>query len=166
MAQKPTKKTPAMKKAAAKKATGKKASPRKAASGTPRLLAGDNPQIAKGEGDAVVQEYLAATPGWKGDVVRRLDAVIQKAVPRVHKAVKWNTPLYGIEGDGWFVSYHCYDKYVKVAFFRGTSLDPMPPGASKTPETRYLDIREDDEIDERQLTRWVKQASKLPGERM
>lgn len=97
---------------------------------------------------------------------RRVDAVIQRAVPKVHKAVKWNTPLYGFEGEGWFVSYHCYDKYVKVAFFRGTSLDPMPPGSSKTPETRYLDIREDDQIDEAQLARWVKQASKLPGEMM
>ena len=132
----------------------------------PRLLAGGNPQIAKGEGDAPVQAYIAAMPGWKRAVGRRLDALIVRAVPRVHKAVKWNSPFYGIEGDGWFLSFHCYANYVQVAFFRGTSLRPVPPGESKHKEVRYLDIREDDELDEAQLGRWVKQASKLPGEKM
>jgi hypothetical protein len=132
----------------------------------PVLLSGGNPQIPKGEGDAPVQAYLAAMPGWKRDVGRRLDALIVRTVPEVHKAVKWNSPFYGIEGEGWFLSFHCFTKYVKVTFFRGTSLHPVPPGASKTPETRYLDIREEDELDEAQFTGWVKQASELPGEKM
>jgi hypothetical protein len=134
--------------------------------GEPRLLSGGNPQIAKGEGDAKVQEYIAAMPGWKGDVGRRLDALIMKAVPGAHKAVKWNTPLYGNAGDGWFMSYHCFARYVKVAFFRGASLEPPPPGPSKQKDVRYLDIHETDAIDEPQFIAWVKQASKLPGERM
>ena len=133
----------------------------------PKLLSGDNPQIPKGYGDEPVQAYLDAVPGWKQDVCRRVDALVVGAVPKVRKAVKWNSPLYGVgEDDHWFLSYHCFTKYVKVTFFRGTSLDPMPPGESKTPETRYLDIREDDVIDEKQLKRWIKQASKLPGEKM
>jgi hypothetical protein len=132
----------------------------------PVLLAGGNPQIAKGEGDAPVQAYIAAMPGWKRDVGRRLDALIVRTVPDVHKAVKWNTPFYGIEGEGWFLGFHCFTKYVKVTFFRGTSLRPVPPGESKTPETRYLDIHEDDELDEVQFAAWVKQASELPGEKM
>jgi hypothetical protein len=132
----------------------------------PKLLSGGNPQIPKGEGEAPVQAYLAAMPGWKQDVGRRLDALIVRTVPHVHKAVKWNSPLYGIEGQGWFLSMHCFVKYVKVAFLRGTSLRPMPPGESKTPETRYLDVREQDEIDEELLASWIRQASELPGEKL
>jgi hypothetical protein len=130
------------------------------------LLSGGNPQIAKADGDAPVQEYIAAMPGWKRDVGRRLDALIVRTVPGVRKAVKWNSPFYGIEGQGWFLSYHCFTKYVKVAFFRGASLRPLPPGSSKHKEVRYLDIHEDDQLDEAQLAAWVKQASQLPGERM
>ena len=132
----------------------------------PVLLAGGNPQIAKADGDASVQAYIAAMPGWKRDVGRRLDALIVRTVPAVHKAVKWNSPFYGLKGAGWFVNFHCFTKYVKVAFFRGTSLRPVPPGESKHKEVRYLDIHEDEELDEAQLAAWVKQASLLPGERM
>ncbi len=132
----------------------------------PTLLAGGNPQIAKGDGDAPVQAYIAAMPGWKRDVGRRLDALIVGAVPGVHKAVKWNSPLYGVEGQGWFLGVHVFTNYVKVAFFRGASLHPVPPGASRSPDTRYFHIHEDDAFDEAQLVAWVKQASKLPGERM
>ena len=131
----------------------------------PKLLAGGNPQIAKGYGDAPVQAYIAAMPGWKRDVGRRLDALIARAVPNVYKAVKWNSPFYGIEGNGWFLSFHCYTNYIKVAFFHGASLRPRPPGASKQKEVRYLDVR-DEELDEAQFVDWVKQASKLPGEFM
>jgi len=136
------------------------------ASAKPKLLSGGNPQIAKGEGDAPVRKYIAAMPGWKRDVGRRLDRLIVRTVPGVHKAVKWNSPFYGIEGEGWFLNFHCFAKYIKVAFFRGTSLRPKPPGESKHKEVRYLDIREDDEFDETQLADWVKQASRLPGEKM
>jgi hypothetical protein len=132
----------------------------------PTLLTGGNPQIAKGDGDAAVQDYIAAMPGWKSDVGRRLDALIVRTVPGVRKAVKWNSPLYGVEGRGWFLGIHCFTKYVKVAFFRGTSLRPVPPGESKSKDTRYLNIHEDDQLDEAQLAAWVKQASQLPGERM
>ncbi|WP_436102081.1 DUF1801 domain-containing protein [Pararhizobium sp. LjRoot238] len=132
----------------------------------PTLLAGGNPQIAKADGDAPVQAYIAAMPSWKSDVGRRLDALVMRTVPGVHKAVKWNSPLYGIEGQGWFLGIHVFTKYVKVAFFRGASLRPVPPGESKQKEVRYLDIREDDELDEAQLAAWVTQASQLPGERM
>ena len=132
----------------------------------PALLSGGNPQIAKAYGDAPVQAYIAAMPGWKGDVGRRLDEIITRTVPEVYKAVKWNTPFYGIEGQGWFLGFHCITKYIKVAFFRGTSLIPPPPGESKQKEVRYLHIHEDDEIDEAQLAAWVKQASQLPGERL
>ncbi|MEK1932153.1 MAG: DUF1801 domain-containing protein [Pararhizobium sp.] len=132
----------------------------------PTLLAGGNPQVAKGYGDTPVQAYIAAMPGWKSDVGRHLDALIMRTVPDVHKAVKWNSPLYGIEGQGWFLGVHVFTKYVKVAFFRGTSLRPVPPGQSRQKEVRYLDIREDDELDEAQLVAWVTQASQLPGERM
>jgi hypothetical protein len=131
-----------------------------------RLLSGGNPQIAKGEGDGPVQAYIAAMPGWKSDVGRGLDALIVRTVPGVRKAVKWNTPLYGLEGQGWFVSFHVFAKYIKVAFYRGTSLRPVPPVESKTKETRYFHIHEDDQLDEAQFADWVKQASKLPGERM
>ena len=132
----------------------------------PVLLSGGNPQIAKGNGDAPVQAYIAAMPYWKSDVGRRLDALIVRTVPGVAKAVKWNSPFYGIEGEGWFLSFHCFTKYIKVTFFRGTSLRPLPPGESKHPEVRYLDIRQDEQFDEAQFAAWVKQASRLPGERM
>jgi hypothetical protein len=132
----------------------------------PVLLSGGNPQIAKGYGDAPVQAYIAAMPGWKRDLGRRLDALIERTVPGVRKAVKWNSPFYGIEDQVWFLSFHVFTKYVKVAFFRGTSLRPLPPGESKQKDVRYLDIHEDDQLDEAQLAAWVKQASRLPGERM
>jgi hypothetical protein len=134
----------------------------------PTLLAGGNPQIAKGYGDAPVQAYIAAMPGWKREIGRRLDALIVRTVPGVRKAVKWNSPFYGAEdeGQGWFLSFHCFAKYVKVAFFRGESLRPVPPGESKQRHVRYLDIHEDDELDEAQLADWVKQAIYLPGEQM
>ncbi len=131
----------------------------------PVLLSGGNPQIPKGEGDAPVRAYLAAMPGWKKAVGKRLDAIIADAVPGVRKAVKWNSPFYGAGDDGWFLSFHVFAKYIKVTFFRGTSLDPVPAGKSKHPEVRYYDIYED-ALDEEQFTAWVKQASKLPGERM
>jgi len=130
------------------------------------LLSGGNPQIAKGYGDAPVQAYIAAMPGWKSEVGRRLDAIIERAVPGVSKAVKWNSPFYGVEGEGWFLSYHCMTKYIKVAFFRGAALDPVPPGKSKQEHVRYLDIYEDTPLDEARFADWVTQASKLPGERM
>lgn len=136
----------------------------------PTLLSGGNPQIAKGYGDAPVQRYIAAMPGWKKDVGRRLDALIERTVPGVQKAVKWNSPLYGVaspeEQQTWFLSLHCFTNYVKVAFFRGASLDPAPPVASKHKDVRYFHIQEDDPLDERQLAAWVKQASELPGEKM
>jgi hypothetical protein len=138
----------------------------RAATAQPRLLAGGNPQIAKGEGDGAVQAYIAAMPGWKGDVGRRLDALIERAVPGVRKAVKWNSPLYGVEGQGWFLGLHCYARFVKVAFFRGASLTPVPPGASRSQDTRYLDVHERDELDEAQFIAWVRQASRAPGQRM
>ncbi len=144
----------------AKKATAKRVAAQ------PALLSGGNPQIAKGYGDAPVQAYIAAMPGWKSDVGRRLDALIVRAVPGVHKAVKYNSPLYGMEGQGWFLGIHVFTKYFKVAFFRGASLHPVPPGESKQRHVRYLDIHEDDQLDEAQFTAWVKQASKLPGERL
>lgn len=132
----------------------------------PKLLSGGNPQIAKGYGDAPVQAFIAAMPGWKQGVGRRLDALIERIVPNVYKAVKWNTPFYGFEGKGWFLGFHCMTKYVKVAFFRGTSLRPIPPVESKQKEVRYFHIHEDDQFDEAQLADWVKQASRLPGEKM
>jgi hypothetical protein len=131
-----------------------------------KLLSGGNPQIAKGYGDAPVQAYIAAMPGWKREVGRRLDALIVGAIPDVRKAVKWNSPFYGIEEGVWFLSFHCFDKYIKVGFFRGTSLRPLPPGESKQKEVRYLDIHDDDPLDEAQFADWAKQASELPGERL
>ena len=131
--------------------------------GKPALLAGGNPQIAKADGNAPVQAYIKAMPGWKRDVGRRLDALIVRNAPKVRKAVKWNSPFYGIEGRGWFLSFHCYTKYVKVAFFRGASLRPVPPGESTHKDVRYLDIREDDEVDEAQMAKWIRQAAALPG---
>jgi hypothetical protein len=136
-----------------------------AAGAKPVLLSGGNPQIAKGYGDVPVQAYIAAMPGWKSDVGRRLDAIIAGAVPGVRKAVKWNSPFYGVEDNVWFLSFHCFTRYVKVTFFRGTSLSPVPPGASKHPDVRYLDIYEG-QLDEAQFADWVKQASELPGERL
>lgn len=128
-----------------------------------RLLAGGNPQVAKADGDAPVQAYIAAIPDWKREVARRLDALVTRTVPDVRKGVRWNSPFYGIEGQGWFLSFHCFTKYVKVTFFRGASLRPPPPGASKQEDVRYLDIREDDTIDEARFADWVTQASRLPG---
>lgn len=132
----------------------------------PVLLSGGNPQIAKGYGDAPVQAWIAAAPGWKGDAARRLDALIESIVPDVSKAVKWNTPLYGVEEGSWFMAFHAFDRYLKVTFFRGASLDPVPPVASKQKDVRYFHIHEDDAINDTQLADWVRQASKLPGERM
>jgi hypothetical protein len=131
-----------------------------------KLLSGGNPQIAKGYGDAPVQAYIDAMPGWKQDVGRRLDALIERAVPGVYKAVKWNTPFYGVEDGVWFLGFHCITKYIKVAFFRGTALHPVPPVESKQKEVRYFHIHEGDPLDEAQFAAWVQQASQLPGERM
>ena len=127
-----------------------------------KLLAGGNPQIAKADGHAPVRAYIAAMPGWKRSVGRRLDALVVRTVPGVRKAVKWNSPFYGIEDQGWFLSFHVFTRYVKVTFFRGTSLRPVPPGASKHQEVRYVDIHEDD-LDEAQMAKWVRQAAGLPG---
>ena len=132
----------------------------------PKLLSGGNPQIAKSDGDAPVQAYIAAMPGWKRGLGQHLDALITATVPNVRKAVKWNSPFYGVEGQGWFLSFHCFNKYIKVAFFQGALLNPLPPGKSKQEDVRYLDIHEGDELDDAQLADWVRQASKLPGERM
>ena len=129
----------------------------------PVLLAGGNPQIAKAEGDVPVQAYIAAMPGWKRDVGRRLDALIACNVPSVRKAVKWNSPFYGLEGRGWFLSFHCFTRYVKVTFFRGASLRPVPSGESKQKDVRYLDIHEDDRLDEAQIANWIRQAAAQPG---
>jgi hypothetical protein len=141
-----------------KKAKGKKKTVKK-----PTLLSGGNPQIAKGDGVAPVRAYIAAIPGWKRDAARRLDALIERAVPNVRKCVRWNSPFYGVEGRGWFLSFHCFARYIKVTFIRGTSLRPLPPVASKDPETRYVHIQEAEELDERQLAKWVRQAAALPG---
>jgi hypothetical protein len=156
----------------AKKAAKVRNKPRKTApkppsgkTAKPVLLSGGNPQIAKGYGDAPVQAYIAAMPGWKRELGRRLDALIVRTVPGVRKAVKWNSPFYGLEDDVWFLSFHCFTKYLKVTFFRGNSLRPVPAGESKHKDVRYLDIHEDD-FDEAQFVAWVKQASQLPGERM
>ena len=132
----------------------------------PKLLAGGNPQIPKGYGDQPVQAYIEAMPGWKRDIGRKLDDLIHRAVPNVEKGVKWNSPFYGMKRDVWFLNFHCFTKYVKVAFFEGVKLDPMPPEPSKHGKVRYLNIYEDKPLDEEQFTRWVKQASKLDGEIM
>ena len=157
------------KKVVAKRAKATTAKTSKPASGKetkPRLLSGGNPQIAKGYGDAPVQAYIAAMPGWKSEVGRRLDALIVRTVPGVKKAVKWNSPFYGMEDNIWFLSFHVFAKYIKVAFFRGAQLRPVPPGTSQQKEVRYLDIYEDKPLDEARFTDWVKQASALPGEKM
>ena len=142
----------------------KKTATRKTAA-RPKLLAGGNPQIPKGDGDAPVEAYLAAMPGWKQDVGRRLDELIVKNVPGVQKAVRWNTPFYGLEGRGWFVAFHCMTQYIKVTFFKGTQLRPMPPEASKMKDVRYWHVGEGEELDEKLFVKWVKQASKLEGDR-
>jgi hypothetical protein len=145
----------------AKKVAKKTAAKRVAAK--PKLLSGGNPQIAMADGDAPVRAYIAAMPGWKSDLGKHLDALIVRSVPNVRKAVKWNSPFYGVEGQGWFLGLHTFTRYVKVTFFRGASLKPLPPGPSKDKNTRYLDIHEDDELDEAQFMNWVKQAAALPG---
>ena len=132
-------------------------------SAKPKLLSGGNPQIPMGYGDAPVQAYIEAMPGWKSDVGRRLDALVEASAPDVRKAVKWNSPFYGIEGRGWFLSFHCFAKYIKVSFFSGSSLQPLPPVESKDPDTRYFHVHEDDELDEKLVASWIRQASKLPG---
>ena len=128
-----------------------------------KLLSGGNPQIAKGDGDAPVQAYIAAMPGWKQAVGREVDSLVMRTVPDAAKAVKWNSPFYGLPGRGWFLSLHCYTKFVRLAFFRGAGLKPLPPGTSKLPNVRYLDVREGEELDVEQLARWFDQAAKLPG---
>ena len=130
-------------------------------SAKPILLSGGNPQIAKADGDAAVQAYVAAMPGWKRDVGRRLDELIARTVPTVRKAVRWNSPFYGTEGRGWFLAFHVYARYVKVTFFRGTSLRP-PPSGGKSKEARWIDVHEDD-LEEARMAAWVKQAAKIPG---
>src|SRR3954452_408068 len=164
------KSTKVAKKAAAKRVAAKAAKPRKTEPKSqfrkvakPALLAGGNPQIAKADGDAPVQAYIAAMPGWKRDVGRRLDALIVRTVPGVRKAVKWNSPFYGVEGQGWFLGIHCFTKYIKVAFFRGTSLRPLPPGESKHKDVRSPDIREHAPLDEELVSSWIRQAAALPG---
>ena len=150
----------ATKQAAAKKMPAVKTS-------APRLLSGGNPQIPKGEGDAPVRAYLSAVPGWKQAVAKRLDALVEEAVPGVHKAVKWNSPFYGAPGaEGWFLSFHCFERYLKVTFFRGQSLTPVPPEASKVADVRYLHLREGATFDKALLADWITQASRLPGEKM
>jgi hypothetical protein len=138
--------------------------PQKPEKGKPALLSGGNPQIPKGDGDGPVQAYIAAMPGFKRDIGRHLDALVERIVPQVRKAVRWNSPFYGVEGKGWFLSYHCFTKYVKVVFLRGAHLEPLPPVESKHPETRYFHIHEGDKIDDKLLTTWIRQASKLPGD--
>jgi hypothetical protein len=184
MAGKKSKNAPAKaaKKAANRRVAPKTAKPRKAGArpssralttaaakqssigANPVLLAGGNPQIAKADGDAPVQAYIAAMPGWKRDVGRRLDALIACTVPDVRKAVRWNTPFYGVQGQGWFIVFHCITKYVKVTFSRGTSLRPVPPVESKLKEVRYFHIHERDQLEETLLASWIRQASELPGE--
>ena len=132
-------------------------------SGGPRLLSGGNPQIPKGDGDAPVQAYIAAMPGWKRETGRRLDDLIVRTVPDVRKAVRWNSPFYGVEGRGWFLSYHCFTRYLKVTFLRGAELDPLPPVGSKDPDARYVHLHEGEDVDEAQLTAWIRQAAAIPG---
>lgn len=156
-----SKKSAAKPRASKPRRAAPKPSPRKTAK--PKLLSGGNPQIAKGDGEAPVRAYLDAMPGWKRDVGRRLDALVTRVAPHASKAVKWNSPFYGIEGLGWFLSFHCFTHYVRVTFFNGAALRPVPPGPSKHATVRYLDLREDDPFDEAQLTKWIRQASGLPG---
>ncbi len=148
-----------------KKKVGAKPKPTKQAkpSAKPRLLAGGNPQVAKGDGDAPVQAWIGALDGWKRDVATRFDAAIARAVPAVTKAIRWNSPFYGVAGGGWFAALHVFTRYVRVAFFNGAALAPPPPGPSKSADTRYLDVHEHDALDARQLATWFAQASRLPG---
>ena len=142
------------------------ATPNDAETATPRLLSGGNPQIPKGDGNAPVQAYIAAMPGWKRDAGRPLDALVERTVPNVRKAMRWNSPFYGMEGQGWFLSVHCFTRYVKVTILKGAALHPPPPIASKHDAVRYLHIYEDDPVDEERLARWIYQAADLPGERL
>jgi hypothetical protein len=144
----------------------KSASASATSSGAPKLLSGGNPQIPKGDGDGPVQDYIAAMPGWKRNIGASLDDLIVRTVPGVHKAVKWNQPLYGLEGEGWFLGFRCFTRYVQLTFFQGASLDPAPAKQFKHPGVRCLDIHEDDELDEAQLVSWIEQASRLPGEKL
>ena len=153
------------------KTTKKATTPRKApmasrGNDTPKLLSGGNPQIPKGDGDAPVQAFIRAMPGWKQGVGRDLDALISRTVPGVRKAIRWYSPFYGVEGRGWFLSFHCFNKYIKLTFHNGTSLQPPPPIESKHEQVRYLHLHEGDELDETPLASWIKQASKLPGEEL
>ena len=138
----------------------------KDSSKNPQLLSGGNPQISKGDGREFVDAYISAMPGWKQDVGRKLDELILRSVPDAKEAVRWNTPFYGVEGNGWFIAFHCFSKYIKVTFFKGASLIPMPPERSKQKDTRYFHIKENDQIDEALFTQWIEQASKIPGEKV
>ena len=151
--------TKSKKKTASKKTASKKTAAKRGA--RPKLLAGGNPQIAKGDGAAPVRAYIAAIPGWKRGVGERIDRLVTRAVPKAKKAVKWNSPFYGVEGQGWFLSFHCFTKYVKVTFFNGASLSPLPPGKSSQAKVRYLDVHEDDALDEKLVTSWIRQAAAL-----
>jgi hypothetical protein len=155
----PTKSAPSKKSKASASAT----KPGASTAGPVKLLSGGNPQIAKADGDAPVQAYIAAMPGWKCDFGKRLDALIMRSAPRAQKAVKWNSPFYGIEGQGWFLSFHVFTRYVKVTFFSGASLRPVPSGSGKDPNARWIDVYEDDDFDEAQMAKWVKQAAAIPG---
>jgi hypothetical protein len=148
---------------ATKKATAKAGKPKPRPAAKVKLLSGGNPQIAKADGDAPVRAYIAAAPGWKREACARIDALIVRAVPRVKKAVKWNTPFYGVEGQGWFVAYHIFARYVKINFFFGRKLKPMPPVESRDANARYVHLHEDGVFDEKQFMDWVKQAAALPG---
>ena len=163
MARKSTKTAPT-KRSTQKSARAAKQSASRQVGSPPKLLSGGNPQIAKGDGDAPVQAYIAAMPDWKEDVGRRLDAIIEQAVPNVRKAVRWNSPFYGIEGQGWFLSYHCFTKYVKVTFLNGASLRPLPPVESKHQDVRYFHIHEDEALDKKLWESWLRQAAELPGD--
>lgn len=144
--------------------SGGQGGPDEPAKEAPKLLSGGNPQIGKGDGNAPVQAYIEAMPGWKQEIGRRLDALIVRVVPTVRKAVRWNSPFYGIEGNGWFLAIHCFTKYIKVTFFQGLSLTPIPPGGTeRSKDARWIDIREDDPFDEELLAEWVSQAAALPG---
>ena len=132
----------------------------------PKLLSGGNPQIPKGDGDEPVQAYITAMPEWKHDIGRRIDELVERVAPEVQKAVRWNSPFYGIEDRGWFLSFHCFTKYLKLTWHNGALLDPLPPVGSKHPDVRYFHIHEDDDLDETQLESWIRQASALPGEQL
>ncbi len=172
------KRVPLRKKAVEKRATAEKApasaearrppaakarAPR-AGSPAPKLLSGGNPQIPKGDGDAVVQAYIAAMPGWKSRVGRLFDALIVATVPEVAKAVRWNMPFYGAPGEGWHLGFRCFTKYVQISFLTGAALRPPPPLASKHPRVRYLNLYESEPLDEERLASWIAQAFQQPGD--